>query len=126
MPQPKPLTQNGEPVPFVFIGDEAFPLSKNLRRPYLRDQLDVSKRTFNYRLSRARRIIEATFGVLHKEFECQVATVDKVIKATYVLHNYLIDKNANYLNKNNSDNLSTNQSLVLYVNNTNNTSPNEG
>lgn len=63
LPQPKPLTQNGEPVPFVFIGDEAFPLSKNLR-PYLRDQLDVRKRIFNYRLSRARRIIEATFGVL--------------------------------------------------------------
>lgn len=68
LPPPEPLTQDGEPVPFVFIGDEAFPLSYNLMRPYPRDQLNASKRIFNYRLSRARRIVEATFGVLKRKW----------------------------------------------------------
>lgn len=126
LPQAESLTENGERVPFVFIGDEAFPLSYNLMRPYPRDQLDQSKQIFNYRLSRARRIVEATFGVLkrkwyvyHKDFECQVATVDKEVKATCVLHNYLIEKHTNYLDANNSDSSSTNESLVLSINTTN-------
>lgn len=110
LPPPEPLTQDGEPVPFVFIGDEAFPLSYNLMRPYPRDQLNASKRIFNYRLSRARRIVEATFGVLkrkwyvyHREFECQVDTVDKIVKATCILHNYLIENQPNFLNEINAD-----------------------
>lgn len=109
LPPPAPLSQGGEPVPFVFIGDEAFPLSYNLLRPYPRSGLNESKRIFNYRLSRARRIVEATFGVLkrkwyvyHRDFECQVDTVDKVIKATCVLHNYLIEKEPTYLEETNS------------------------
>ncbi|XP_052741869.1 uncharacterized protein LOC128198809 [Bicyclus anynana] len=107
LPQPQPLYQNGEPVPFVFIGDEAFPLMTNLMRPYPRDNLNNEKRTYNYRLSRARRIVEATFGVLsrkwyvyRKEFECKIETVEKVIKATCVLHNFLIDKMPGYLDNN--------------------------
>lgn len=73
-------------------------------RPYPRDQLDPQKRIFNYRLSRARRIVEATFGVLarkwyvyRKDFECKVETVDKVVKASCVLHNYLIQTEIDYL-----------------------------
>lgn len=104
IPQPEPLYEGGEPVPFVFIGDEAFPLMENFMRPYPRDQLDPQKRIFNYRLSRARRIVEATFGVLarkwyvyRKDFECKVETVDKVVKASCVLHNYLIQTEIDYL-----------------------------
>lgn len=107
LPQPVPLYQDGEPLPFVFIGDEAFPLMENFMRPYPRHGLNSEKRVFNYRLSRARRIVEATFGVLarkwyvyHKDFECKIETVDKIIKATCVLHNYLIDRQPDYLNSN--------------------------
>ncbi|XP_026326845.1 uncharacterized protein LOC113235380 isoform X2 [Hyposmocoma kahamanoa] len=107
LPQPVPLYQDGEPMPFVFVGDEAFPLMENFMRPYPRDRLNSEKRVFNYRLSRARRIVEATFGVLarkwyvyHKDFECKIATVDKIIKATCVLHNYLIDRQPDFLNNN--------------------------
>lgn len=104
LPTPQPLYEGGEPAPFVFIGDEAFPLMPNLMRPYPRDSLNSQKRIFNYRLSRARRNVEATFGILarkwyvyRREFECKLETVDKIIKATCVLHNYLIDKQPSYL-----------------------------
>ncbi|XP_045778528.1 uncharacterized protein LOC123876345 [Maniola jurtina] len=105
LPQPVPFYQGGAKMPFVFIGDEAFPLMENFMRPYPRDGLNAEKKIFNYRLSRARRIVEATFGVLtrkwcvyHKDFECKIETVDKVIKATCVLHNYLIQRQPNYIN----------------------------
>ena len=51
-------------LPFVAIGDEALPL-KFLLRPYPGAALnDPEKAIYNYRLSRARRIIECAFGIL--------------------------------------------------------------
>ena len=48
-------------VPYIIVGDEAFPLKTYiLKPPYPKSQLDVSKRIFNYRLSRAR---ENVFGI---------------------------------------------------------------
>lgn len=36
-------------LPFVFIGDEAFPLSGNLMRPFPGKELDIERRIYNYR-----------------------------------------------------------------------------
>lgn len=119
LPSPSPLHSTGEPVPFVFIGDEAFPLLKNLMRPYPGNQLNTRKRGYNYRLSRARRIVENAFGVLSKRwrvyrrpFECKVETVDKVVKATCVLHNLLINDDIGFLIRNRQPE-SNNQLLQL-------------
>lgn len=50
---------------FVFIGDEAIPLMKNLLRPYRgRRNLNDEKNIFNYRLSRTRIVVEKAFGFL--------------------------------------------------------------
>ena len=84
------------PQPSDIVGDEGFPLRNNLLRPYPGRNLSENKAIFNYRSSRARRIIENSFGILAARFRIFHhpinATPDKVvafIKATIVLHNFL-------------------------------------
>jgi hypothetical protein len=48
-------------MPFVLVGDEAFALSEHVLRPYPNINWTRLKHIFNYRLSRARRIVECTF-----------------------------------------------------------------
>lgn len=87
---------NEYPQPFVFIGDEAFALHSNLLRPYPGRGLNDTKRIFNYRLSRARRTVECTFGVLankwrvlHTPIQVQPDFTDEIIKSCCVLHNFV-------------------------------------
>jgi len=84
------------PQPFVFIGDKAFALHSNLLRPYPGRALDDTKKVFNYRLSRARRTVECTFGVLankwrvlHTPIQVEPEFADKIIKACCILHNFV-------------------------------------
>ncbi|KAM3932747.1 LOW QUALITY PROTEIN: uncharacterized protein RB166_005781 [Leptodactylus fuscus] len=88
LPPPRPLPGTTHPVPFVMVGDEAFPLLENLLRPFPRSRLDARKRVFNMRLSRARRFVECAFGLMSNKwrvFTCALQlspdTVDMVIKA---------------------------------------------
>lgn len=65
LPEEEPLTSGGLNMPYVFIGDEAFPLLPNLMRVYPKDVLPKSRRIFNCRLCRARRIVENAFLSSH-------------------------------------------------------------
>lgn len=64
VPPERPLPgTNGPNMEFVMIADEAFPLQTNLLRPFPgRDAITIDKKRYNYRLSRARRVIENAFG----------------------------------------------------------------
>ena len=64
LPPPVPLTGGGRPIPYFFVGDEAFALKDWLQKPYPHRGLTKEQRIFNYRLSRARRIVENSFGIL--------------------------------------------------------------
>jgi len=50
-------------MPYVFVGDEAFQLQENLMRPYPFCGVTEDQHTYNYRLSRTRRVVESAFGI---------------------------------------------------------------
>lgn len=85
-----------EAMNFVFIGDDAFAMNKNLLKPYSHRQLTYEEEIFNYRLSRARRVIENVFGVmvfrfriLHTPIYLAIENIDIVIITICVLQNFL-------------------------------------
>ena len=66
-------------------------------KPYPGDVSELTQRIYNYRLSRARRVIENTFGIMATRFRvyrrpiiANVDTVKSVVKATIALHNFLL------------------------------------
>lgn len=54
----------GETVPAFFVGDSAYPLSEHLLKPYRTGNLNPGQLEFNYRLSRARVVVECAIGRL--------------------------------------------------------------
>lgn len=102
IPEAKFLLGTNVLVPHVIIGDAAFPLKTYLMRPYseLQANNDLSKRIFNYRLCRARRIVENAFGILAQKFRIyfrkinsQPGNVENIILTTCILHNFLRGNN---------------------------------
>ncbi|KAF7200675.1 uncharacterized protein [Nothobranchius furzeri] len=96
IPAAKPLPGLDIQAPFVFLGDSSCPLRADLMKPYYVRQMDNQQRVFNYRLSRARRVVENGFGILANRWRVLLTTimlnavkVQKVALACVCLHNYL-------------------------------------
>jgi len=53
LPEDTVLPNSEITLPYVFVGDEAYPLTTYLMKPYSRRTLERSKAIFNYRLSHA-------------------------------------------------------------------------
>lgn len=98
IPQPDRIRNSDINVPYVFVVDDAFPLTENMMKPFRQAQLtSVNRKIFNYRLSRARRIIENAFGILvarfrifHTAINLKPEHIDSVVMACCVLHNFLL------------------------------------
>jgi hypothetical protein len=89
---PGHLSNTNVNMPYVLVADEAFPLKNYIMRPYPGKNLSLKQKIFNYRLSRARRTIENTFGILVARWRILkqniCCKVDNIVKATVVLHNF--------------------------------------
>jgi hypothetical protein len=82
-----PKDESGEIFPYYFVAFEAFPLKINVIN---------RRRMFNYRLTRARKIIECAFGILAAKFKifegptcCKEETTISIVKAPVVLRSFI-------------------------------------
>ena len=94
--KPLPNDENGKCMPFVIVGDEAFALSEHVLRPYPNRNLSVQQRIYNYRLTRARRMVECAFGILankwrifHRPLDVTPQICDSIVKACCILYNFV-------------------------------------
>lgn len=120
LPPPKALPGRELSVPYVLVADDAFALRPNLLKPYSQRGLTMLQRVFNYRLSRARRIIENVFGIMSARFRVlrtpillDAEKTKKVSLACCVLHNYLMTTNkAKYAPANSFDHFDANGDMM--------------
>jgi len=99
MPNAKKLPLSAVELTLVILEDEAYQLLSYLMRPNPRRQLTESRRLFNYRLSRGRRVVESAFGILaakwrilNKPIETSPNMADRIAKCICVLHNTVIGR----------------------------------
>ena len=96
-PGPEPMTNDNELIPYFLVGDDAFSLMTWLMKPYSRRGLTVAERTFNYRISRVKRMVENPFGLLVQVWCCllkimELAPAMATTVTCIVLHNLLQDR----------------------------------
>lgn len=96
LPPPEPLRHDdGEnPMPYFIVGDDAFGLKPYLMKPHGTRENTWQTRIANYRISRARRVVENAFGILANRYRCFLTTmllspdnVRAVLGAAICLHN---------------------------------------
>ena len=99
VPPAQPLPGEDVETNFFIVADEAFALKEYLLKPYPHRSLAREQRIYNYRLSRARRVVENAFGILANRFrvfrspiQLDPSKVDDIVLATCSLHNFLREK----------------------------------
>ncbi|XP_050311513.1 uncharacterized protein LOC126747063 [Anthonomus grandis grandis] len=98
LPPDVPLPGRETSTPYVFLGDGAFALHKNVMKPFPGNHdMGTKERIFNYKLSSSRVIVENTFGVLtsvfrvfKKPIEIDVSKVPKITLTSIILTAYLL------------------------------------
>lgn len=85
IPKMAKLPNSDRVLPYVFVADDAFGLKPHMMKPYPFQNLSTEKRVFNYRLSRARRVVENVFHIPSRfRVFCRpiIAKVEKVVAIT--------------------------------------------
>ncbi|XP_033103786.1 protein ANTAGONIST OF LIKE HETEROCHROMATIN PROTEIN 1-like [Anneissia japonica] len=90
---------NGVQVPIMILGDPAYPLNNWLMKGFPdRDNMPNAHRRFNYRLSKARMVVERSFGmlkgrwrILMKRNDSELKHIPNMVLACCILHNMCIE-----------------------------------
>ena len=85
----------GVSIPVFLLGDSAYPLMKWLMKPFPHNSsLTADQKTYNYRICRARIVVENAYGRLKgrwrrlmKKNDMHISNIPTVIAACCVLHN---------------------------------------
>ncbi|KAF9406916.1 hypothetical protein HW555_012894 [Spodoptera exigua] len=81
LPAPEALQGRNKVVPYVFVGDSAFPLQNNIMKPYPGEYPKDRREEF--------LITASVFRVLRKPMLLQPKTVETIVMAIAHLHNFL-------------------------------------
>lgn len=106
-------------VVFFLVADDAFAMQKHVMKPFPGQALSVLERIHNYRLSRARRVVENAFGILTARFRVirdpmllDANKTKRVTLACCALHNFLIEKSPSYISSTLVDRYDSNGVLI--------------
>ena len=85
-------------MPFVILGDKAYPLKRYLLKPFERKDLSCEERTVNCSLSRARRcvacafvILTAKWRLLNEAIETNANKAERTVRCICLLHDVSAD-----------------------------------
>ncbi|XP_071511878.1 uncharacterized protein [Diadema antillarum] len=97
VPQPEPLPNDDQPVPYHFVGHDAFAFRTWMMKSFSHRSQVLQERIYSYRLSRARRVVENAFGILCQRFRCFLTTmhqhpdtINLITMCACVLHNLIL------------------------------------
>ena len=106
-------------LPYVFVADDAFSLSRRCTKPFGQKHATDGQRIFNYRLSRARRTSENAFGILVQRFHALLSrmnvlpeTACSVTLACCKLHRILCSLKFSYAYTGYKDEVHTNGNII--------------
>jgi len=96
-PMPLPNYLRNVSIPYMIVADDAFSLTTSMMKPFKNRCLSHEERIFNYRLSRARRVVENAFGILANRFRVllraiplSVEKVEMITMTCCILHNFIL------------------------------------
>lgn len=83
-------------MPYFLVGDDAFALKTYLMKPWNKSALNHQEMIYNYRISRARRVVKNALGIMCARWRCLpgilqqgVEVVQQILECCVILQNLL-------------------------------------